>query len=115
MHVKNYQEQDLLFFLFSAQPVPDSVPVPISTLRKIGSEITTHLDELADELGVSNAQLTKYKQTNCNSSTVTSDGTVQMLLDWNETVGPNEQRQLLRNALKNAELNRIHGEYVPWE
>ena len=88
-----------------------SIPVPL--IRKIGREITANLEELADQLGMSNAELSNYKKMNYRDGKVTSEGTVQMLLDWRERVAPRDQRKTLRDALKNSGLIRIQAEYLP--
>ena len=91
----------------------DNTPISDLILQRIGGEIRTNLWEFADQLGVSPAQFENYQRTNYRGAEVTSDGTVQMILDWNEGVSPLEQRQKLKDALRNAGLIRIQVLYVP--
>ena len=50
---------------------------------------------------------------NKSGAAASAEGTIKMLLDWNERVSSSDQRQLLRVALQKAELIRIQEKYVP--
>ena len=83
------------------------------TLRHIGNNILKHqLDDLASKLGVLRPALQNYKDTNLRWGDVTNEGTINMLFDWREKVGPSEQRRKLKEALIAARLIRIQDQFL---
>ena len=53
-----------------------------ATIRQIGRNISTNLDELASAFDVGYADLKRYKDSNYGASGVTADGTIRMLFEW---------------------------------
>ena len=78
-------------------------------LNDVASKITDHrkIESLGTALGFSIPEVTRYLETNMRGQSVTYNGTLQMLRDWRETTSPNNQRDILKTALEQADLIHI--------
>eukprot|EP00057_Strongylocentrotus_purpuratus_P008504 XP_011662978.1 PREDICTED: uncharacterized protein LOC105437731 [Strongylocentrotus purpuratus] len=81
-----------------------------------GIGINNKIDGLGLKLGYEYAEIDIYKASNYSGATVTHQGTKQMLRDWRDGISQEEQqRPILKKALKDAGLARLAEKYLGGE
>ena len=68
---------------------------------------------LGAKLGFSHAETTTFHQTNARGSSITTEGTREMLQTWYDKTKPTDRERKLREALKHTSLTRLAVKYVP--
>lgn len=80
-----------------------------------GIGINNKIDGLGLKLGYEYAEIDVYKASNYSGAIVTHKGTKQMLRDWRDGISQEEQRPILKKALKDAGLARLAEKYLGGE
>ncbi|XP_072167288.1 uncharacterized protein [Diadema setosum] len=82
-----------------------------ATLIELSERIPLDITRLGVQLGFSLTDMKRYKASNYSGGDVTSQGTLQMFLDWRNDVKSASQRRKLKTAMGKAELGGIAEEF----
>ena len=96
----------------SSQGIHLTLELSEYTLLRISKDIPTKkVDELGLILGFTTADISRFKETNYRGSTITSEGTHNMLHEWFQRTSSKQEVRILRNALIKAGLSQLEERY----
>eukprot|EP00057_Strongylocentrotus_purpuratus_P004940 XP_003729809.1 PREDICTED: uncharacterized protein LOC100891655 isoform X3 [Strongylocentrotus purpuratus] len=83
-------------------------------LNRVAEDVTNenHIERLGKALGFRQGPVSNYIKSNFRFGSVTSQGTLQMLRDWNQRTGRTGQGEMLREALIKANLQTVADDHL---